>query len=166
MLLRYSKILITSASAFFLLLVVFNNTTDYGSNFQFVKHVLSMDTTFPGNSGMWRALPQPIVHHLFYASIILWEATCCVLIGLGTLRMWKARSADGPTWHKSKQLAALGLTISLLQWYVAFVSVGGEWFLMWQSRTWNGQDAAFRMFTMMGISLIYLTMRNDEPAAS
>jgi predicted small integral membrane protein len=39
-------------------------------------------------------------------------------------------------------------------WLVAFLSVGGEWFLMWQSKTWNGQEAAFRMFTVIGIVLL------------
>lgn len=29
------------------LLVAFGNMTDYGTNFEFVKHVLSMDTIFP-----------------------------------------------------------------------------------------------------------------------
>ena len=59
MLIRLSKISLVASSAFFLLLVVFNNLTDYGSNFEFVRHVLSMDTTFPGNQGMWRALNSP-----------------------------------------------------------------------------------------------------------
>jgi len=43
-------------------------------------------------------------------------------------------------------------------WSAAFLSVGGEWFLMWQSRTWNGQDAAFRMFVVLGIVLLYLVI--------
>jgi predicted small integral membrane protein len=162
MLLRLSKILLTSASALFLFFVVFNNTTDYYSNFHFVQHVLSMDSTFAGNAGMWRAMPSPIVHHLFYLGIILWETACCVLIGLGTVRLWQNRNAPPAAWQKAKGLAALGLTISLFQWYFAFVTIGGEWFLMWQSKIWNGQDAAFRMFTMMGLSLIYLTMKNDD----
>ena len=37
-----------------------------------------------------------------------------------------------------------------------FMVVGGEWFLMWQSQTWNGQDAAFRMFLVEGIVLLVL----------
>jgi predicted small integral membrane protein len=47
-------------------------------------------------------------------------------------------------------------------WLVAFLSVGAEWFLMWQSRTWNGQEAAFRMFAILGIVLIYLAMPEPE----
>jgi predicted small integral membrane protein len=32
---------------------------------------------------------------------------------------------------------------------------------MWQSKTWNGQEAAFRMFTMMGISLLFLILGDE-----
>jgi len=54
------------------------------------------------------------------------------------------------------------LTLACLLWFVAFLTVGGEWFLMWQSRTWNSQDAAFRMFASLGIILDYLSL--PEPA--
>ena len=47
---RIAKIAMTSCLAMFALLVAFNNLTDYGSNYQFVRHVLSMDTTFAGNA--------------------------------------------------------------------------------------------------------------------
>ena len=162
MLIRVSKIALVGASAFFLLLVVFNNLTDYGSNFEFVKHVLSMDTTFPGNAGRWRAFTNPVMHHAFYAGIIAWETISGAILGAGAWRLWCARSAPAATWHAAKSLATLGFTLSLLQWYVAFIAVGGEWFLMWQSKVWNGQDAAFRMFAMMGVSLVLLSLRDDE----
>jgi predicted small integral membrane protein len=47
-------------------------------------------------------------------------------------------------------------------WLVAFLTVGGEWFLMWQSKIWNGQEAAFRMFTTIGIVLILLTQPDTD----
>jgi predicted small integral membrane protein len=37
---------------------------------------------------------------------------------------------------------------------------------MWQSRTWNGQEAAFRMFAILGIVHIYLAMPDPELASS
>lgn len=165
---RLCKITLVACSWFFLLLVVFNNLTDYGSNFGFVQHVLSMDTTFPGNQGMWRAIKSPFAHHLFYATIILWEITACGLIGLGGWRLWQARQLPLVTWQRAKSLAVVGLTVSLLQWYVAFLGVGAEWFLMWQSKIWNGQEAAMRMFVVMGLSLVFLCLRDDElqPATS
>jgi predicted small integral membrane protein len=55
MTLHLAKVALVAAVAFFYTLVVFNNVTDYESNHQFVLHVLAMDTTIPGNHGMWRA---------------------------------------------------------------------------------------------------------------
>ena len=56
MTIRLSKALLLFALGFYYALVVFNNTNDYNSNLTFVRHVLLMDTTFPGNHGMWRAI--------------------------------------------------------------------------------------------------------------
>lgn len=159
--LRLCKIVVTALSSVFLLVVVFNNLTDPNSNYQFVWHVLSMDTTFPGNAGMYRAVHAPIIHKVFYASIIGWEALCCALIGAGSLRLLKSRGAPADEWKKAKVLASVGLTAGLVQWYFAFMTVGGEWFLMWQSRVWNGQEAAFRLFAFMGISLLFLNQPDD-----
>jgi predicted small integral membrane protein len=159
---RLAKIALTAASAFFLAIVVLNNLTDYGSNFGFVQHVLSMSTTFPGNHLMWRSIDVPLVHHVFYASLILWETVAGTLIGFGTWKLWRARQAPAAQWQAAKGVATIGFTLSLLQWYVALITIGGEWFAMWQSKLWNGQDAAFRLFTIMGISLIFLNMREGE----
>ena len=53
---RISKIALLAGLALFYTLVVFNNLTDFDSNYQFVRHVLSMDTTFPGNQCMYRCV--------------------------------------------------------------------------------------------------------------
>jgi len=163
MTIRLCKIVLTACSGLFLLLVVFNNLTDYDSNYQFIRHVLGMDTTFPGNSGMWRAISRPAIYRVFYAIIIAWEAAAGALIGAGAWRLWRARAASAESWGRAKGLAAAGLTLSLVQWYFAFLTVGGEWFLMWQSKIWNGQEAAFRIFAVMGLSLIFLCLRDAEP---
>jgi len=161
--LRLSKIALPSALALYLALVVFNNLTDYGSNRAFVEHVLAMDTTFPGNAGMWRAVRAPWIVHALYGSIILWEAAACLLIASGAWRMWRARREPGVVFDRAKALVAAGLALNLLQWIVVFLAVGGEWFLMWQSRTWNGSDAAARMFMVAGITLLFVqTPDRDE----
>ncbi len=51
MMLRIAKVALVLVVALFYSLVVFNNVTEYDSNYQFVHHVLMMDTTFPGNHG-------------------------------------------------------------------------------------------------------------------
>ena len=156
MTLRACKTVLVFGVAIFYTLVVFNNTTDYGSNYQFVRHVLMMDSTFPGNHGMWRAINSPAAHTAFYLSIIAWEVATMVLCWWGGICMLRARGASASLFHHSKRVAIVAFTLSLLMWLVAFLSVGGEWFLMWQSKSWNGQDAAFRMFTVVGIVLLFV----------
>jgi len=161
MTLRVCKVLLVFSVAIFYTLVVLNNTTDYNSNYQFVRHVLMMDSTFPGNHGMWRAINSPAIHTAFYISIIAWEAITMVLCWWGGARM-AAAIGSAEAFGRAKNLAIVALTLSLLQWSVAFLSVGGEWFLMWQSKSWNGQDAAFRIFTVIGIVLLLVALKDEE----
>ena len=64
MTLRIARISLVFSVALFYAFLVFNNLTDYNSNFQFIRHVLMMDSTFPGNNGMWRAINAPGLHTL------------------------------------------------------------------------------------------------------
>jgi hypothetical protein len=41
------KTVMVASTALFALLVAYHNVADYGSNYEFVRHTLSMDTTFP-----------------------------------------------------------------------------------------------------------------------
>lgn len=162
MMLRAAKTSLVFAVALFYSFVVLNNLTDYNSNYQFIRHVLMMDTTFPGNHGMWRALNQPAWHTAFYLAIIAWETVTMLLCWWGGLRLARALRATAPEFHLAKRMSIAALTLSLLMWLVAFLSVGGEWFLMWQSKTWNGQDAAFRMFTVIGLVLLLVARPEAE----
>ena len=117
-----------------------------------------MDTTFPDNQLKWRALTNPIFHHLFYCTLILWEVTSAGLCWVGACHLYRALRADRVSFHQAKNIAVYGLVVSMLQWLFAFLTVGGEWFVMWQSPTWNGQDAALRMFVVTGIVLLFLSL--------
>jgi predicted small integral membrane protein len=162
MMIRTAKILLLSGAALFYALVVFNNLTDYGSNAQFVRHVLLMDTTLPGNHGMWRSISSPAVDTAFYWLVIGWEIVTGVLLWWGVLRLVRAFRRPATFFNAAKSIAVLAMTLSLLMWLVAFVAVGGEWFLMWQSRTWNGEEAAFRDFAMLGIVLLLLIQPDSD----
>jgi predicted small integral membrane protein len=162
MTLRAAKMLLVFAVAIFYSFVVLNNTTDYNSNFQFVRHVLMMDSTFPGNRGMWRALNSPALQTAFYISIIAWEIVTTILFWWGGVKMARAFKESAPAFNRAKRTSVIALTLALLMWLVAFLSVGGEWFLMWQSKNWNGQDAAFRMFAVIGIVLLLVAQPETE----
>jgi predicted small integral membrane protein len=160
--LRTAKTLLVFAVAVFYSLVVLNNTTDYGSNYQFVRHVLMMDSTFPGNRGMWRALNSPMWHTSFYLSIIAWEIITMILCWWGGVNLARSLRGTAQAFNQSKHVAIAALTCALLMWLVSFLSIGGEWFLMWQSKTWNGQEAAFRVFTVIGIVLLLVAQPESE----
>jgi predicted small integral membrane protein len=162
MTLRLAKLLLVFAVALFYTVVVFNNITDYNSNYQFVRHVLMMDSTLSGNRGMWRALNTPGWHTAFYVSIIAWESIVMLLCWWGGVRLARALSASAAVFMQAKRVSVAALTLGLLMWLVAFLDVGGEWFLMWQSKTWNGQDAAFRMFTVIGVVLLLLAQPDSD----
>ncbi len=162
MIIRSAKVLLLAGIALFYTLVIFNNLTDFDSNYQFVRHILSMDTTFPGNHGMWRAIRSPTIHLLFYFSIIAWEIANTLLLWWGVVRLTRALRLPVSKFNAAKGVPVAALTLSLSMWLAAFLSVGGEWFLMWESPTWNGQQAAFRMFTVVGVVLLVLLQPDAE----
>jgi predicted small integral membrane protein len=162
MILRAAKISLLCAVALFYTIVVFGNITDYNSNYQFVRHVLMMDSTFPGNRGMWRSLNSAGWQTVFYLGIIAWECLVTLLSWWGAVRLTRVFNASAPVFHRAKSVSIAGLALALLLWLVAFLDIGGEWFLMWQSKTWNGQEAAFRMFTVTGIVLLLLVQPESE----
>lgn len=156
MIVRLSKLTLLAAVALFMTLVAIGNITDYGSNWQFVQHVLSMDTTFRSPNLMWRAIADPMVQTLAYLLIILVEAASALTLWFGCLRLWARRRDGAGRFNDGKDAAVAGLTLTMLLWGLGFIAIGGEWFAMWQSQDWNGQDAAFRFLAFSGIVLIYL----------
>jgi predicted small integral membrane protein len=46
------------------------------------------------------------------------------------------------------------------------VVVGGEWFAMWQSRAWNGQEAAFRFYITALAVLVFVSQPDNNLSQS
>ena len=159
---RWAKLLLLAGIGVYYTLVVFGNLTDFDSNYEFVRHVLLMDSTFPGNHGMWRAIHSPGLHLAFYWTIIAWEIASMVLTWWGAAKLLRAVRRPANVFNTEKRMAVIALTLSLLMWLVAFIDVGGEWFMMWQSSTWNGQAQAFRMFAIMCMVLLLLLQPDAE----
>lgn len=158
---RLSKIMMVLAFALYASLVAFNNLTDYNSNFFITAHVLLMDTTFPENQGRWRAIESPFMHHAAYGLIIVTETLIAGLCWLGGLRLCQ-NIRNPSSFNQAKGLAILGLSLGFLLWFTGFMTIGGEWFLMWQSEVANGQQAAFRLVMITAAALIYLIQIDED----
>ena len=166
MLIRYAKIVMVLSLAIFCLLVAFNNLTDYGTNYLFVQHVMSMDTTFPGNALMYRSITSPAFWNAAYWLIIAGEIVAGILFLAGAIRLWQVRSASGLAFNGAKGLTIAGALAAFILWFFGFMVIAGEWFAMWQSQTWNGQDAAFRFYVAVLAVLIFVNQPDgDLPAA-
>jgi predicted small integral membrane protein len=105
----------------------------------------------------------PPIHTAFYIGIIAWESITMVLCWWAGVRLLKSYRADREQFVAAQNITIIALTTSLLMWLVAFLDVGGEWFLMWQSQIWNGQEAAFRMFTIVGVVFLVVVQRESTP---
>ncbi|CAL8477921.1 DUF2165 family protein [Caballeronia sp. S22] len=160
---RLAKLFAVASMALLASLVSFGNLTDYGSNLQFVEHVLRMDTTFPGNANMYRAITSPMLQHLGYDLIILLETVTALLCWAGVIAMCRAMRQENAVFARAKRWAIAGLTLGYLTWQVCFMTIGGEWFGMWQSQQWNGTESAFRFFMTFLVILIFVTRAETHP---
>ncbi len=162
MIIRAAKAIMVAAIALFASLVAFGNLTDYGTNLAFVQHVLAMDTIFPESTIKWRAITSPALHHLAYALIIAAEAAMAVLCWIGAWALLRRLRCDAQAFNRAKGFAVAGLTLGFLIWQVGFMSIGGEWFGMWQSQQWNGVPSAFRFVAVILAVLIFVAMPDRE----
>ncbi|MFR0353214.1 DUF2165 domain-containing protein [Streptomyces sediminimaris] len=150
--------LLTGTVALYIALVAFGNITDFGTNQAFVQHVLAMDTTFKDDDLMWRAVTSKGLQNTAYVAIIVWETLAALVLIYGTW-LWARRDQA-----RARAVSTYGLLMLLLLFGAGFIAIGGEWFSMWQSKTWNGLDAALRVFVLSGVVLIVvqLTGRRGE----
>lgn len=162
MVIRLAKAAIVAALAAFALMVAYNNVFDYDSNYQFVRHVLSMDTIFPDSTLRSRAIDSETMWRAAYALIIAAEALCGLLLALGAAALLLRLRAPAKSFNRAKSLAVAGLTIGFGLWFFGFIVIGGEYFAMWQSNTWNGQEGAFRFVTVILGGLIFLSLPDGE----
>lgn len=157
---RLSKTLLVLAAAFHWTIVVFNNLVDHPTNLIFVQHVLSMDAVVEANRGSWRAIHSPLVQHAFYWLIIVTEAIAMSLLWWGGSNLLRNLKTDA--FGAAKERAVQGLTLVLLLFFSGFTTVGGEWFMMWQSGPWDGLGAAARLFAIHALILLWLSQSEPQ----
>jgi len=159
---RVAKIVLVGAFALQASLVAFGNITDYGTNWLFVQHVLSMDTIFPTSTIRYRAITSPVLQQAAYLLIIAAEALAAVLCWVGAARLLARLRAPAAAFNRAKPFAVAGLVLGLLIYQVGFISIAGEWFGMWMSQTWNGIPSAFRFVAILYGTLIFLALPDGE----
>jgi predicted small integral membrane protein len=158
MIIRLCKTALVATIALFFILVALENLTSPETNWTFVKHVLAMDTIFPDSTLKWRAITDERIAAVAYRLIIAWEIVTAAVLVFASGRLLLA-CRDRERFELAKPVAVAGLTLGLLLYGLGFTIIGGEWFMMWQSKTWNSLDSAARFTLLEGIVLLALLMR-------
>lgn len=139
-------------------LIAFGNITDYNTNYEFVKHVLSMDSIFENSTVKYRSINNDSIHHLAYIFIIALETAMAYFFITGSIQMYLDRKGDKEKFNLSKKNAYIGIALSIILWFIGFSVVGGEWFSMWQSVEWNGLDPAYRLTSFFMLTFLALVL--------
>ncbi len=161
--LPFAVAILVACNALYMFLVALGNITDYDTNFAFVQHVLSMDTTnFGGDPGtgldpdvMWRAITEPAVWTVAYIGVIIWESLAAIVL-IAACFYWLRAFITNGTFDTARAISSIGLLMIVALFFGGFITVGGEWFQMWRSTSWNGLDPAFRNSVLAAITLVLI----------
>lgn len=151
---RIVQVFVIFCLALYVTMIFLGNLMDYNSNYQFVKHVLAMDTTFPDNALMWRSITNGALVNLAYWGIIFTEGLIALLSWIATVKMLRNFKKPPEQFNKAKTVGFYAFLLAILLWFVGFICFGSEWFAMWQSSTWNGKQTAMDIVTVVGIFLL------------
>jgi predicted small integral membrane protein len=146
-------------NAVYLMVAAFGNISDFATNQAFVHHVLAMDTTnFGARAGteldpnvMWRAVTAVPLLDIAYVCIIAWEVLAGLVLATAFVSWIVER---GTCYPRARALSTIGLMMIMLLFAGGFIDVGGEWFQMWKSTTWNGLDTALRVIVLASLPLL------------
>lgn len=156
---RLGLLVITLSAGLWHLIISFSNITDYWTNFEFVKHVLSMDTIFPNSKLNYRSISQPWVHHIFYWLIISLELIISFCFIKAFLKMLSSMKSSTDAFGEAKSSAFIGVAFGMILWFLSFTIIGAEWFGMWQSTQWNATATAkSNLLIMMGVYFLLLVV--------
>jgi predicted small integral membrane protein len=81
---------------------------------------------------------------------------------LGASALMRRLRAPAEIFNRAKVWAVAGLTVGFGLWFFGFLVVAGEYFAMWQSKAWNGQEAAFRIATAILGVLIFVSLPESD----
>lgn len=159
---RRSKIIIVLTAAFFGLITLTNNVTDYAAYADFIGRVLSMSDTEGNDSRRYRAITSNMIHHRFYWAIISLEIIYTFSCLVGAYQLCRKANASRNEFHEAKKFAIAGLATGIFVYQVLYVIILNEWFDMDYSAHRKTYDWAENNISFMFLGLIYLTAVKDS----
>ncbi|MEM8621597.1 MAG: DUF2165 domain-containing protein [Actinomycetota bacterium] len=140
-------------TASYYLVVGLDNVSNPSSNWAYVVGVISGDGV-PADSGFeWRFIDATWFHALVYAIIIAGELAAGGVLACSAVAGFR-RTRSSADWADAQRGAILGCLIGLAVFFVGFIVIGGNWWVMYMNQNWNGLTAAFQNSVMTALTLI------------
>jgi len=158
---RLAKVVLLLSCAFLFSIVFVDNIFAYGINFEFIQHIMSMDTTFKHPQLYWRAINNAIFYHICFIFIILVEGIVTMLLWVGVFHLFKNIRREQAAFQFAKQYGLLGLLLALILYSFIFFTIASQWFASWQSSTWNAKNASIPFIILLGLTYLILAKENE-----
>lgn len=162
---RWEKIILLLSSALSLSIVFADNILAYDINFEYIQHIMSMDTTLKHPKLYWRAVHNPILYHACFILIILFEGVSSLLLWIGAYHLIMKIHASPSDFQSAKSWSLLGLLLALILYSFIFFTIASQWFASWQSALWNAKNASLPFIILLGLNYLIL-VKNEEPNGS
>ena len=82
---------------------------------------------------------------------------------IGTLALLVRLTAPAAIFSRAKVWGVAGMTVGFGLWFFGFLVIAGEYFASWQSKEWNGQEAAFRIAVVILGVLVFVSLPMVTP---
>ena len=157
---RVVTLLFVLMVAAYYLVVGFDNITNptnpNASNWPFVQGVISGDGV-PADSGFeWRFIDATWFQAISYIGVMTAETLTGILLLIAGIKGLRA-SRTGPRWGHAQKWTYAGGILGLAVFFLGFMVIGGNWFIMYLNSKWNGLEPAFQNSAMTALMLVLVT---------
>ncbi|BDD10607.1 hypothetical protein FUAX_30390 [Fulvitalea axinellae] len=149
---RLIKLVMVLGIALQMWLVSIGNVADPEVNWEYIKHILSMDLV-EGEGYKTRAILNESFQKIAYISIIILEFASAILCTAGSFLMFLNIRKDD---SRGRQIAGYGLLVVIFLFFVCFYVVGGEYFQMWRAKGWDARQVAMWNLTTALLTAVAL----------
>lgn len=133
-----------------------NPTNPNASNWPFVEGVLSGDGV-PADSGFqWRFIDATWFDAIAYIGLMTAETVTGILLLIAAVKGLRG-AADAERWGLAQKWTYAGGTLGLAVFFLGFIVIGGNWFIMYLNSKWNGMEPAFQNSVMTTLMLVLVT---------
>lgn len=158
MMVRYAKIVLVLAVAFYGLMGIFN-FLGWQGGLEMVRTVTSM-AQVPEERIMPWATDNVVVVTLGLLFIAGSKISGGVLCAVGAWKMWSARGASADVFNGSKDFAVLGCAVLLVLFFGGFIYLGAQFFLGWQTELGQGSAG---WASQLGASVAFILLFLNQP---